>query len=126
MESFSGYIKSMRLKSGQSLREVAAKLQVSSTYYADVEKGRRYPMDLEKLMQLGRIMGMNEKEIHKMLDLAGEARGTAAPDVTAYIVSHPCVGQALRIAQNVQAQCADWEWFTDMLVNKYRPSAPEG
>lgn len=119
MESFSSYIKAIRIRCGYSVREMAAELKISSTYYADVEKGRRYPMDMEKLMLFGQVTGMSREELHKLLDLAGKARGTVAPDVAAYIVSNPCVSVALRTARDVQAERSDWESFTDMLVRKY-------
>ena len=125
MDSFSGYIKGMRIKSGLSLRDMAARLNISATYYTDVEKGRRHPMDLEKLMQFGSITGMTQDEINRMLDLAGRARGTVAPDVAAYIVENQCVGAALRIARDVQAECVDWERFTEMLKRKYQQAVLE-
>ena len=125
MDSFSGYIKGMRVKSGLSLRDVAMRLNVSATYYTDVEKGRRHPMDIEKLMQFGSITGMTQEEINRMLDLAGRARGTVAPDVAAYITENQCVGAALRIARDVQAECVDWERFAEMLTHKYKRTALE-
>lgn len=125
MDSFSGYIKGMRVKSGLSLREVATRMNISATYYTDVEKGRRYPMDFEKLMLFGDITGMTKEEINRMLDLAGRARGTVAPDVAAYIADNQCVGAALRLARDVHAECADWECFADMLIRKYRQSTLE-
>lgn len=125
MDSFSGYIKDMRVKSGLSLRDVATRLNISATYYTDVEKGRRHPMDLGKLMQFGSITGMTQEEINKMLDLAGRARGTVAPDVAAYIVENQCVGTALRVARDVQAECVDWERFAEMLTHKYKRTALE-
>lgn len=125
MDSFSGYIRGMRVKSGLTLREVAARLNVSTTYYTDVEKGRRYPMELEKLKLFGRITGMSREEINMMLDLAGRARGTVAPDVAEYIVGNECVGIALRTARDVHAECSDWEIFTDMLKQKYNQSTLE-
>ena len=82
-------------------------------------------MDLEKLMQFGSITGMTHEEINRMLDLAGKARGTVAPDVAAYITENQCVGEALRIARDVQAECVDWERFTEMLKRKYQQAALE-
>lgn len=125
MDSFSSYIKGMRVKSGLSLREVATRMNISATYYTDVEKGRRHPMDFEKLMQFGDITGMTKEEINRMMDLAGRARGTVAPDVAAYIAENQCVGAALRLAHDVRAECADWECFANMLMRKYRQSALE-
>ena len=115
MDSFSGYIKGVRLKSGLSLRDVAMRLNVSATYYTDVEK----------LMQFGSITGMTQEEINRMLDLAGKARGTIAPDVAAYIAENQCVGDTLRIARDVQAECIDWERFAEMLTHKYKRTALE-
>ena len=125
MDSFSGYIKAMRIKSGLSLRDVATRLNISATYYTDVEKGRRHPMDLEKLMQFGAITGMTQEEINRMLDLAGRARGAVAPDIAAYIVENQCVGAALRIARDVHAGCIDWERFAETLTRKYKRTALE-
>ncbi len=125
MESFSGYITAMRKRSGISLREMAARLDISPAYYSDVEKGRRYPLGLHRLEQFGRIAGMERQEIERMLDLAGAARGTVAPDIAGYIAGHESAVKTLRLARNLGAKNADWDCFADMLRTKYPVEGPE-
>lgn len=125
MESFSGYITAMRKRRGISLREMAARLDISPAYYSDVEKGRRYPLGFHKLEQFGRIAGMDKREIERMLDLAGAARGTVAPDIAGYIAEHASAVNTLRLARNLGAENADWDCFADMLRAKFSVAGPE-
>lgn len=125
METFSGYITAMRKRSGITLREMAARLDISPAYYCDVEKGRRHPLSFHKLEQFGQIAGMERQEVERMLDLAGAARGTIAPDIADYIAEHEGAVKTLRLARNLGAANADWDYFADMLRTKYPIVEPE-
>lgn len=125
MESFSGFMTAMRKRSGISIRKMAARLDISPAYYSDVEKGRRNPLDFPKLEQFGRIAGMERRELERLLDLAGAARGTVAPDIAGYISEHVSAVKALRLARTLEAENADWDYFADMLRAKYPAAEPE-
>ena len=126
MDSFCEYMRERRLASGLSLRQMAGKLSLSVTYYHDVETGRRLPMDWEKLEQFARLAGLSGGQTDHLMDLAGRARGTVAPDIAQYVCAQECVRKALRTACRVGAECADWEVFEGLLAEKYaRPEATD-
>lgn len=114
-ETFADYIADIRIKREFSLRRMADLLNISAAYYSDVEKGRRNPLRLEKLELFARVADMTAEEKNRMLDLAGNARGTVAPDIAAYVRDRPYVAAALRLARDRQAGRREWDSFTSLL-----------
>ena len=115
--SFGKFIADKRKKLGITLRGMAAELGIAPAYLSDIEKGRRYPPDMDRLIQIAKILKLTEDEKHTMIDLAGEGKNTIAPDLPEYIMSSKKVRVALRKAREV-ATDKDWEEFVKKLDEK--------
>lgn len=94
--NFGEYIKKKRLEKGISLRQLAGKIGISPSYMSDIEKGRRYAPDKEKLEQLQKLLFSNEKEIQKFYDLAGLSRNEVPQDLPDYIINNDKIKLLLR------------------------------
>lgn len=114
---FGKFIADKRKALGKTLRGMAAELGIAPAYLSDIEKGRRYPPDINKLMQIAEILKLTEDEKHTMFDLAGEGKNTIAPDLPEYIMSSNKVRVALRKAREVATE-EDWEEFLKKLSDK--------
>ena len=115
--SFGKFITDKRKKLGITLRGMAAELGIAPAYLSDIEKGRRYPPDMDRLIQIAEILKLTEDEKHTMFDLAGEGKNTIAPDLPEYIMSSKKVRMALRKAREV-ATDEDWDEFIEKLNRK--------
>ena len=115
-ESFGSFLANKRKGKQISLRALAAKLGVSAPYLYEVEKGRKAPLNLERILLVSRILLMKKEEEVHFLDLAGEYReSTVPPDLPEYINAHAFVRDALRAARDLGAEKSDWQGFTDRL-----------
>lgn len=117
MLGFGKFITGKRKSLGMTLRGMASELGIAPAYLSDIEKGRRYPPDMDKLKQMAEILKLTEDEKHTMFDLAGEGKNTIAPDLPDYIMSSKKVRVALRKAREVATE-EDWEEFVKKLNNK--------
>jgi transcriptional regulator with XRE-family HTH domain len=117
MLGFGKFITGKRKALGMTLRGMASELGIAPAYLSDIEKGRRYPPDMDKLKQMAEILKLTEDEKHTMFDLAGEGKNTIAPDLPDYIMSSKKVRVALRKAREVATE-EDWEEFVKKLNNK--------
>ncbi|WP_338433244.1 helix-turn-helix transcriptional regulator [Clostridium tyrobutyricum] len=117
MLGFGKFITGKRKLLGMTLRGMASELGIAPAYLSDIEKGRRYPPDMDKLKQMAEILKLTEDEKHTMFDLAGEGKNTIAPDLPDYIMSSKKVRVALRKAREVATE-EDWEEFVKKLDNK--------
>lgn len=117
--TFGKYISDKRKELQITLRGMARILDIAPAYLSDIEKGRRYPPNMDKLMQIGRILKLTEDEKNIMFDLAGKDKNTISPDLPAYIMSSEKVRVALRKAKDV-ATDKDWEEFVEKLNEKGR------
>ncbi|WP_195603701.1 helix-turn-helix domain-containing protein [Clostridium sp. LBM24168] len=117
MLGFGKFITGKRKSLGMTLRGMASELGIAPAYLSDIEKGRRYPPDMDKLKQMAEILKLTEDEKHTMFDLAGEGKNTIAPDLPDYIMSSKKVRVALRKAREVATE-EDWEEFVKKLDNK--------
>lgn len=114
---FGKFIADKRKSLGITLRGMASELGIAPAYLSDIEKGRRYPPDMDKLMQIAKILNFTEDEKHTMFDLAGEGKNTIAPDLPEYIMSSEKVRVALRKAREVATE-EDWDDFFKKLNDK--------
>ncbi|CAB1253406.1 Helix-turn-helix domain protein [Clostridiaceae bacterium BL-3] len=117
MLGFGKFITGKRKSLGMTLRGMASELGIAPAYLSDIEKGRRYPPDMDKLKQMAEILKLTEDEKHTMFDLAGEGKNTIAPDLPDYIMSSKKVRVALRKAREVATE-EDWEEFVKKLDNR--------
>ncbi|KOF56142.1 XRE family transcriptional regulator [Clostridium sp. DMHC 10] len=114
---FGNYIADKRKALGITLRGMASELGIAPAYLSDIEKGRRYPPDMEKLLQIAEILKLTEDEKHTMFDLAGEGKNTISPDLPEYIMSSEKVRVALRKAKEVATE-EDWDEFVKKLNDR--------
>ena len=92
------------------MRGLAAELDIAPAYMSDMEKGRRYPPDKEKLQEIARILNLSEEDKNYMFDLAAMAKeNTVSSDLPEYIMERDIVRVALRKARDANATDEDWE-----------------
>ncbi|EHN13410.1 helix-turn-helix domain-containing protein [Clostridium sporogenes] len=115
--SFGKFITDKRKALGITLRGMATEIGIAPAYLSDIEKGRRYPPDMDKLIQIAKILKLTEDEKNTMFDLAGEGKNTISPDLPEYIMSSEKVRVALRKAREVATE-EDWEEFVKKLTEK--------
>lgn len=101
-DNFGEYIKKKRNQNGISLREMAEKMRIAPSYLSDIEKGRRYAPDKEKILDMAEILKINTKEeLDYLFDLAGRAnKDKVAPDITEFIKDNEKVRVLLRKVKN--------------------------
>lgn len=114
---FGNFITNKRKALGITLRGMASELGIAPAYLSDIEKGRRYPPDMDKLIRIAEILKLTEDEKHTMFDLAGEGKNTISPDLPEYIMSSAKVRVALRKAREVATE-EDWDEFVKKLSDK--------
>ncbi|BAK47249.1 predicted transcriptional regulator [Clostridium sp. SY8519] len=116
--TFGEFIRKKRLEQSITLRRMADQLDVSAPFLSDVEKGRRNPLDLDKMNQLADFLHMNSQERDTMYDLAGRDRDTIAPDLPEYIKDRGYVTAALRSLRDLDAGEKEWQEFVDELKRR--------
>ena len=105
---FGSFVRSKRLDRHMTILELARALEISNPYWCDIEKGNRNPPDIEKLEKLAELLELTPEERGTMMDLAGEYREQAAPDISAWILATPGVSAALRQAKDMDFSADDW------------------
>ena len=113
--NFGEFISKKRVEKKMTLRKMADMLGVSPAFLTDVEKDRRNPFDMEKLIQLAELLGLTPEENSQMLDLAGKKRNAVAPDLPEYIMERDYVSAALRTARDLDAGEEEWNQFVEEL-----------
>lgn len=120
MRTFGEFISLKRKEKRITLKAMAEELEISTPYMSDVEKGRRYSFDLDKLEKIAKILNMSEEEKNEMMDLAGKQRKEVAPDLPEYINSTPAMSVALRKARDLNLGEKEWYEFIEKLENDER------
>lgn len=116
---FGEYVKEKRLEKGVNLRKLAEILDIVPAYMSDIEKGRRYPPDKEKIYKIVEALSLTESETNKLFDLAALAKeNTVSPDLPEYIVGNDTLRVALRKARDINADEDDWSKVIEMLEAK--------
>lgn len=101
-----------------SLRALSRALDVSASYLSDVENSKSAPLTYERLQKVATILNLNDKEQAEMYELAGNQRGTVAPDLIEYIKNREYVNMAIRTARDSGASEDDWLKFIEELRGK--------
>lgn len=116
--TFGSFLEEKRKEKQLSIRKMAEMLGITAAYLSDIEKGRRYAPDKEKLMDISRILMLNEEQMNIMFNLAGQTKGEIPPDLPDYIIEKDIVKVALRMANKSNASDAEWEAFIEKLKRK--------
>ncbi len=86
--SFGEYIKAKRIEKGITLRDMAAKLDIAPSYMSDIEKGRRYAPDKDKLNEIAKILVIKDDELYYLFDLAGATRNSVPSDLSEFLIDN--------------------------------------
>lgn len=113
---FGEYVKAKRLKKDVNLRKLAEILGIVPAYMSDIEKGRRYPPDKEKIYKIAEALSLSEEETNEMFDLAALAKeNSISPDLPEYIMGTEKARVALRMARDINASDDDWMKVIELL-----------
>ena len=82
---FGDFVVEKRKNRGLSLRRMADLLELSPAYWSDIEKGRRNPPALPKLMEIAQLLGLSQEETDFMIDIASQDRDGIPMDLPDYI-----------------------------------------
>lgn len=104
---------------GLSLRNLAAKLEISPVYMSNIETDRKPAPTQEKLDKLVDILGLGQYEAEQLLDLAAKSKNRqVSADLPEYIMERDIVRVALRTAKEVDATDAEWQEFIDRITRR--------
>ncbi len=121
---FGEYVKAKRLEKDVNLRKLAEILGIVPAYMSDIEKGRRYPPDREKIYKIAEALSLNDDETNEMFDLAALAKeNSISPDLPEYIMGTEKARVALRMARDINADDKDWLKIIEMLEAKEKGDA---
>lgn len=116
---FGEYVKTKRLEKNINLRKLAEILDIVPAYMSDIEKGRRYPPDKDKIYKIVEALSLTEKETDELFDLAALAKdNSVSPDLPEYIMGNENLRVALRKARDINADEEDWMKVIEMLEQK--------
>ena len=116
MKKFGEFIEERRKNAGITLRGLAAILDIAPSYMSDIEKGRRYPPDKEKLDEIAKHLMLSEDDKNLMFDLAAkEKENTISLDLPEYIMEKNLVRVALRKARDTNASDNTWKKIIKIL-----------
>lgn len=104
---FGEYLRQLRESRSLRQKDIAESLGVSTVYVCDIEKGRRNPPSADKITVIAQVIGLSDKESSMLFDLAGSARGNAAPDLIEYLNKNPNAKAAIR---RIIGQKLDYDW----------------
>lgn len=96
---FGEFVAERRKAKDISLRKMAELLDLSPAYWSDIEKGRRNPPNINKLEEIAKLLGLSQKEIDMMIDMASEDRDEIPMDLPEYIKDSDLARIALRKAR---------------------------
>ena len=121
--SFGKYVDGLRKGRGPNgedilLRDMAKAMGgISVSYLSDILKGRRNPPDRAQLEIIAQVLSMTSEERETMMDLAGNERDEAAPDLPGYIMDKniPHVRTALRRASKKGLGDDFWKKIVDKI-----------
>lgn len=99
---FGEFVSARRIEKEIGLREMAEILDISPSYFNDIEKGRRNPPNLSKIKEISQILQLSERETDDLIDIASETRGEIPMDVIDYIKENDIVKIALRKARKAK------------------------
>ena len=103
-ETFSSYIRRLRIKNNIGQRELAKKIGVAPSYLNDIEKNKRAAPRIDLIKKLSVIL---KADLNLLNDLAGNSKKTLPPDIVDFIENNPNVVSLLRAAKNSKLSDGD-------------------
>ena len=96
---FGEFVKAKRQEKEISLRKLAEELGIVPAYMSDIEKGRRYPPDKDKIYKIAEVLGLNEDDTNTLFDYAALSRDNGvSPDLSDYVMGVGNLRTALRLS----------------------------
>ena len=114
---FKSFLSAKRRERGLTSVALAEKVEISPSYYSELENGRKSKPDCDILDKIVAELNLSDEDKVMFYDLAGKARSDIAPDLPEYIMANEHVRVALRVARD-KASADDWKQFIDKLANK--------
>ena len=113
IQSFNGFIKNIRLRDPRHIRQidVAEALEMSLSFYSEIEKGYRRPLNAIEMEIFAEMFNMTKEEKTTMYDLASHETNEIPVDLE-YIMddeSGKWARVALRKAKEVNADEKMWK-----------------
>ena len=93
--SFAATLRTWRLESDLSQRELARRVGMDYTYLSKIEAGLVSPPAEDKIRSIGRVLGLAATQIEELVHLARETRVPTGV-VKAALIRNPEVGALLR------------------------------
>ena len=121
---FGQFIETKRKEKGITLRGFAEMVGIAPAYMSDLEKGYRYPPELEKLNIIAKKLLLDDQDTQKMYDLAAKVKtkkGTVmpiSPDLPNYIMKSEACRVALRTARDMNADDTVWQEVIKILEER--------
>ena len=108
--NFGAFIREKRTNQHITLRKLAGDLGIVPAYMSDIEKGRRYPPDKDKLFRMAELLHLAPEEQAQMFDLAAREKDEGvSQDISDYIMDDQLVRVALRAAKKNNVSQEKWE-----------------
>ena len=129
IDTFGRFVREKRLDAGDIiLKDIGYALDISLSYYSDIEHDRRNPGEGFDYEALARLLRLSETEKAHMYDLAGKCRKTVPEDIEDVMMnteSGNMARMALRMTKAGIAQEDDWKEFIRQLERKKREEQKE-
>ena len=129
IKTFGRFVREKRLDAGDiTLKDIGGPLDISLSYYSDIEHDRRNPGEGFDYEMLAKILRLSEEEKAQMYDLAGKCRKTVPEDIEEVMMnteSGNMARMALRMTKAGIAKEADWKEFIRQLERKKREEQKE-
>ena len=121
-KTFGQFVRRKRLDAGDvTLKDIGRTLNISLSYYSDIEHDRRNPGDGFDYEALAKLLRLSESEKAHMYDLAGKLRRTVPEDIEEVMMnteSGNMARMALRMTKAGIAKEDDWKEFIRQLERK--------
>ncbi len=88
LETFGDFIKEKRMSVTPkiTLKNMAAKMEMSLTLLSDIENGRKNPFDSQKIEKFCEILELSDADKIRMYDLAAREKNAVPEDITEKIM----------------------------------------
>lgn len=122
-KKFGIYITEKRIEKEIGLREMAELLNIATSYFSNIEKGRRTPPNLLKIKEISQTLQLSVPEMDDLIDIASETRREIPMDLNDYIKVNDIVKIVLRKARKIEEKTEqelverDWKDFINTIDN---------
>ena len=125
-QTFGSFLREKRMARGLTLRDMAAKLDLSPVAMSNREKDRRALPSQEYLERMALLLQLDKSEREWMLDLAAKSKqNRVSADLPDYIMDREIVRAALRTAREADATDQEWQDFIDRINRRMRSSGED-